>query len=300
MKTRMRTPKLNALKVFDAAARHLNFRLAAEELYVTQGAVAQAIRGLEADLEISLFKRMARGVALTEVGSKYHQEISQGLTIIDMATKNLHTDSQVITVSVPPSFASKWLVPRLPYFFEVNPGIEVRTIANEAVTDFHTQDVDAVVRQGAKPVDKGLLATLLAPTQLGIVCAASNAPEPGTLCDLESFARLPLIQDSHRHWERLFDERGIQRPNHFLQFNQTALAMDAAANGQGCAVVPRLLSFDDVASGRLIEVWSVDCETETGFWVVHPEDAPSNRKARSSFVDWMHTEAQGQHSIAIK
>lgn len=297
----MRAPKLNALKVFDAAARHLNFRLAAEELHVTQWAVAQAIRGLEADLEVTLFRRLARGVTLTEAGAKYHREVSQGLAIIDIATKKLHASSQEITVSVPPSFASKWLVPRLPYFFEANPGIEVRTIASEAVTDLHAQDVDAVVRQGPKPVEKNIVATLLASAQLGIVCSASNAPEPGSFSDLESFARAPLIQDSHRHWENLFDERGIgrpDRPDHYLQFNQTALAMDAAANGQGFAVVPRLLSSNDVSSGRLVEVWTAECEIEAGFWVVHPDDAPPNREARSSFVNWMLSEAHSHNTIA--
>jgi len=283
----MRTPKLNALKVFDAAARHLNFRAAAAELNVTQGAVAQTVRGLEADLGVRLFRRLARGVALSDVGETYHLEIAQGLAIIDRATNVLKSGSGAVTVSVPPSFASKWLVPRLPYFFEANPGLEVRTVASESVTDFRTQDVDVAVRQGARPTGPGLFITLLAPLHLCIVCAASNARELGRDCGIEAFAGLPLIQDSHQHWDRLFNAVGIERSGHLLQFNQTALAMDASVNGQGFAVVPRLLASGDLVSGRLVEVWADIHDDQTGYWLVHPENAPSNRQARSSLVDWI-------------
>lgn len=293
----MRTPKLNALKVFDAAARHLNFRVAAAELNVTQGAVAQTVRGLEADLGVRLFRRLARGVALSDVGARYHLEIAQGLAIIDRATNMLNSGSGVVTVSVPPSFASKWLVPRLPYFFEANPGLEVRTVASEAVTDFRTQDVDVAVRQGARPTGQGLFTTLLAPLYLCIVCGASNAAELGVNCGIEAFADLPLIQDSHLHWDRLFNALGIERSGHLLQFNQTALAMDASVNGQGFAVVPRLLASDDLSSGRLVEVWADIRDEETGFWLIHPESAPSNRQARSSLVDWMLSECRG-HTVS--
>lgn len=288
----MRTPKLNALKVFDAAARALNFRIAAGELNVTQGAVAQTIRGVEADLGVRLFKRMARGVALTEVGKKYHHEVSQGLAIIDQATERLHSRSDTITVSVPPSFASKWLVPRLPYFFEANPEIKIRTIASEVLTDLHKQDVDVAVRQGNMPTDGGLYLALLASNQLCIICGPKYASELAMNTDWELFSTLPLIQDSHRLWENLFGEHGIKPLNHIQQFNQTALAMDAAANDQGYAIVPRMLALDDLSSGRLIEVWTDDRETETGFWLVHLDDDPPNSKARSLFVDWMRSEAQ--------
>lgn len=294
----MRPPRLNALKVFDAAARHHNFRVAAAELNVTQGAVAQAIRGLEADLEVSLFRRLPRGVALTEAGSSYHFEISQALAIIEQATNKLYSYVDAITVSVPPSFASKWLVPRLPYFFEANPGIEVRTIASETVTDFRTQDVHIAIRQGVRPLDEGLVATLLAPSRFCIVCGASFAADLTSEVSVETISGLPLVQDSHRHWESLLDAHGVARLDHFLQFNQTALAMDAAANGQGLAVVPRLLASDDLKAGRLVEVLAVDHQSETGFWLVHPNDDPPNRKARSSFVDWLLADVESHAAPA--
>ncbi|MEL7529068.1 MAG: LysR family transcriptional regulator, partial [Pseudomonadota bacterium] len=150
----MRPPKLQHIKMFDAAARHLNFRLAAEELNLTQGAVAQAIRAMEADLGLRLFERKARGLSFTEAGRRYHSEISKGLEIINEATRNLLPAVNRVSISLPPSFASKWLVPRLPNFMETNPDIDVRIIASEHLTDFQTQDVDIAVRQGRRPTNR--------------------------------------------------------------------------------------------------------------------------------------------------
>lgn len=282
----MRRPKLNALKVFDAAARHLNFRAAAEELNVTQGAVAQTIRMLESDLGVIFFKRLARGVALTELGAKYHLGVSQGLATIDSATESLFEKTRAVTVSVPPSFASKWLVPRLPYFLETNPGVEVTTIASEALADFQTQDIDVAVRQGARPSGHDLHSVLLAPMRLCIVGSPAIATTKD-IAGINVFANGRLIQDGHRHWERLFTDQGIEMTGSLLQFNQSALAMDAAANGQGYAVVPRLLASDDLASNRLVEVWEDQQETQNGFWIVYPKSHRSNKDALTTFVDWM-------------
>ena len=103
----MRTPSLNALRMFDAAARHLNFTLAAEELHLTQGAVAQQVRRLESELGFKLFERRARGLAFTEVGRRYHAPVRRALAIIDDATRKLRPESTRVTLSVTPSFASK-------------------------------------------------------------------------------------------------------------------------------------------------------------------------------------------------
>lgn len=103
----MRKPNLNALRAFDAAARLGSFQAASGELHVTQGAIAQQIRKLEADLGLPLFIRAARGVTLTETGAAYHHEISKALSLIDRATRALQPDTRIVTLSVPPSLASK-------------------------------------------------------------------------------------------------------------------------------------------------------------------------------------------------
>ncbi|MEO0980744.1 MAG: LysR family transcriptional regulator, partial [Pseudomonadota bacterium] len=194
--------------MFDAAARHLNFRLAAEELNLTQGAVAQAIRAMEADLGLRLFERKARGLSFTEAGRRYHSEISKGLEIIDEATRNLLPAVNRVSISLPPSFASKWLVPRLPNFMETNPDIDVRIIASEHLTDFQTQDVDIAVRQGRRPTNRDLAVQLLAPMNLAAYCSPAVDLPSGALLALTDMTGLPLIQDGHRYWEQFLPEHG--------------------------------------------------------------------------------------------
>lgn len=139
----MRSPNLNSLKMFDAAARHLNFRLAAEELNLTQGAVAQQVRRLESDLGLQLFYCKARGLALTEVGRRYHRPVSRALAMIDDATRKIQPESTSITLSSTPSFASKWLVPRLVSFSQAYPTIDVQTVASEGLANHRYLGVSA-------------------------------------------------------------------------------------------------------------------------------------------------------------
>ncbi|MET1413828.1 LysR substrate-binding domain-containing protein [Roseibium sp. HPY-6] len=288
----MRSPRLQHIKMFDAAARHQNFRLAAEELNLTQGAVAQAVRTLEADLNVVLFERKARGLAFTEAGQLFHSEISKGLAIIEEATKKLYPIINSVTISVPPSFASKWLVPRLPLFMETHPDIDVRIFASEQITDFKSQNVDLAVRQGNRPSNQKLEVRKLAPLELKAFCSPSAEFCPQGHRQLTDLVRLPLIQDGHRHWDRLLGDHGLSHSGPSLQFNQTSLALDAAANRQGIAVAPRLVAEADVRSGRLCEVWSDDTETDLGFWLVHPVKRPANLKARSALVDWISSECR--------
>jgi len=284
----MRHPRLNAVRMFDAAARHLNFRVAAEELNLTQGAVAQAVRGLEADLGVVLFRRLARGLALTEMGEVYHSKISRGLALIDEAASGLQPPSNTISVSVPPSFASKWLVPKLPNFAEAYSELEVRIVATEAVTNFASQDVDIAIRQGGRPNDGNSKASLLAPIDLCAFCSPVAKFSTRRTASLKRLAHLPLIQDSHRHWERLLpNDSGVSQ---FLQFNQTALALDAAANGQGVAIAPVLVGARDVELGRLVEIWRDKSPDEDGFWLVQPRTVTSNVMARRAFTEWLKKE----------
>lgn len=284
----MRHPRLNAVRMFDAAARHLNFRVAAAELNLTQGAVAQAVRGLESDLGVVLFRRLARGLALTELGKVYHSKVSRGLILIDEAASALQPLSNTISVSVPPSFASKWLVPKLPNFAEAHSDIEVRIVATEAVTNFASQDVDIAIRQGSRPSDRSSKATLLAPIDLRAFCSPDAKFSTRRTTNLKRLAHLPLIQDSHRHWERLLpDGSGASQ---LLQFNQTALALDAAANGQGIAIAPLLIGTRDVEHGRLVEVWRDESPDKDGFWLVQPRAVTSNIVARRAFTEWLDKE----------
>lgn len=283
----MRLPNLNSLRMFDAAARHLNFRRAAEELHLTQGAVAQQVRRLEADLGVTLFVRAARGLALTAVGADYHAPVRRALQIVQDATDNIAPRTARIILSVPPSFASKWLVPRLAAFAEANPDIALSIHASETLTDFRSDGVDLAIRQGPAPSGADLASVLLAPVNLCAVCSPGFAAEQAKEATLADLGAHQLIQDAHRAWEKLFQVEGLSPPARMLAFNQTALALDAAANGQGIALTPRLLADDDIARGRLVIVWSAPKQDASAYHLVYPAERSRHAAIRQILVDWL-------------
>ncbi len=277
--------------MFDAAARHLNFRLAAEELHLTQGAVAQQVRRLEADLGLSLFHRKARGLALTEIGRGYHISVRRALAIIDDATHKLRPQNTLVTLSVTMALASKWLVPRLGAFSRANPDIETKIVASDGLADFRSDGIDLAIRQGKPPFGADLNFELLAPLELCAVCRPGYAGEVGPINQFQDFVAHRLIQDSHNHWEMLFEEAGLSAQRRILQFNQTALAMDAATHDQGIALVPRLLLGNELTQGDLVEVWHDNRTSQSGYYVVYPSIRKPN-PARQAVIEWILSEAE--------
>lgn len=148
MSTELDLPPLNGLRAFAAAGRHLTFRAAADELGVTQGAVAQQVRGLEDHLGLRLFLREPRGLAFTEEGRAYHTAISHAFSQLADATTALRSSPSRVTISVTPTFASKWLIPRLAEFTAAHPDIDLRITATERVLSFRADGIDLAVRQG--------------------------------------------------------------------------------------------------------------------------------------------------------
>lgn len=278
----MRLPNLNSLRMFDAAARHLNFRLAADDLNLSQGAVAQQVRRLEADLGHKLFQRHARGLSLTDAGRSYHQPIRQALELIEQATSALSPSEHKITLSVPPSFAAKWLVPRLPDFEAAHPNIELRILAEEALSDFKRDGIDLAIRLGTRPSDPELHTELLSPIDLVAVARLGVALTLGKDPSIEELAQSVLIQDGHYYWDQLLREAGLIATRRVLQFNQTALAMDAAMNGQGLALVPRIF----LDGQPLQQIWQAPVIGDAGFFVVWPREK-TRSATRQSVVGWI-------------
>ena len=247
----MRRPNLNRLAMFDAAARHLNFGLAANEQNVTQGAVAQQVRGLEADLQIKLFIRLPRGLALTDAGSRYHDAVSSALSIIDEATEKLKPSPPRITLSLPPSLAVKWLVPRLPGFQDQNPGLEIATLATERLADFRTDGIDLAIRLGTPPFP-GLESRFLCRVHLLPVCSPAYASQFKRIENLSDLYGSRLLEDGHSPWNRHLGRPGVRDRFKVLAFNHSSLAIEAAIDGQGIALVPELLVRQDLAQKRLV------------------------------------------------
>ncbi|KIP90858.1 MULTISPECIES: transcriptional regulator GcvA [Pseudomonas] len=266
-------PSLNALRVFEVVARHLNFRLAAEELGVTQGAVAQQIRGLEADLGLRLFERQPRGLALTESGRSYSLSVRRAFELIADATQGLRPAPLHLTVSVTPTFASKWLIPRLPDFSMQHPQIDLRILASERLSSFHNDGVDVAVRYGRPPFGPGLQAELLLEQAIVAVMSLGLLERFGPPSDLQGLARYSLLHDAHNLWPRFLDLLFPEAPQataRSVRFNQTSLAIEAAIAGQGIALANRFFVARDIQAGRLIDPFDATLQDERGFYLLSP------------------------------
>ncbi|MCG7520930.1 LysR substrate-binding domain-containing protein [Ruegeria sp. Ofav3-42] len=260
-------PPLNALRAFEASARHLNFRLAAEELGVTQGAVAQQVRGLEARLATQLFDRLPRGLALTEAGRRFHAPLRRAFRLIEDAVEDLSGDRQ-ITISVTPSFASKWLVPRLQDFTEQHPEISVQVDARERLANFQGDGVDIAVRQGRAPFGPGLAAEPLFSTTFVPVCSPKIAVDISQPADL---LKHKLLNDTHGLWPLFLQRAGVTGKPRMMSFSQTSLAIDAAVSDQGVALANEPLVSAQLAAGQLVRPIPDELVEDLGFYIVTPK-----------------------------
>lgn len=273
-------PPLNSLRAFDAAGRRLSFRAAADELGVTQGAVAQHVRQLEAHLDVVLFERVPKGLAFTSAGRSYHSRISGVFAELRAATAELKPEPNKVLISVTPTFAAKWLIPNLPGFAAAHPNIDLRIMATEKVSSFHSDGIDLAVRQGSPPFGASLDVALLSRQSLVAVAAPSLANKrdcplsPKTLADPKTLAELPKVHDTHDLWPRYLAHLGVQDQSHrHLRLSQTSLAVDAAIAGQGVALVSRFLVAHDLEVGRLVEVGAAWDAGENDFYVLMPRSA---------------------------
>jgi LysR family glycine cleavage system transcriptional activator len=288
-----RFPPLNGLRVFEVVARHLNFRLAAEELGVTQGAVAQQIRGLEAELGLKLFERHSRSLAMTEAGRGYITNIRRAFELIAEATEALRPEPFHLTISVTPSFAAKWLLPRLPAFTSSHPDIDLRIVASDRLSNFQTDAVDLAVRYGHPPFGSGLTAELLFDEAIVAVASPFLVDKLGKPEKDGNVARYALLHDAHDFWPQFLDKalkRGTRAPTKNIRFNQTSLAIDAAIAGQGLALASRFLVEEDIASGRLVRVLSSELRAGSGFYVIAPR-RPRHPTPVAAVTKWLFAEA---------
>jgi LysR family glycine cleavage system transcriptional activator len=268
---RHRLPPLNALRAFEASARHLNFRLAAEELGVTQGAVAQHVRGLEADLAIKLFDRLPRTLALTGPGRSYAAQLRRAFDLMIQATAALRPEPLRLTISVSPTFASKWLIPRLPDFTTAHPEIELQILASESLSNFQSDGVDIAVRQASPPFAADLLVDLLFEQELVAVCSPRLLSHPPRPLQPEEVDRFTLLNDTHDLWPEFIDRalgRSASPTAKRLRFSQTSLAMDAAVAGQGMALAARFLVEQDIEAKRLVQAFAPTLRERTDSFVV--------------------------------
>jgi LysR family glycine cleavage system transcriptional activator len=281
MKSRRSLPPLNALRAFEVSGRRLSLRAAADELGVTQGAVAQQVRALEEHLGLALFQRHPRGLQLTLAGAAYLAEVTRAFDTLADATGRLLVRPDTVTISVTPTVAAKLLIPRLGDLQAALPDVELRTVATEALSDFERDQVDIAVRLTRPPFAADLEAKLLFRQDLVAVASPRLVGNVTLPLSSEQLRALPLLHDAQGHWAT-FLKTSSKLPG--AVFNQTTLALDAAMAGQGVALACKAFVAMDLAAGRLVQV------AEAGtlgpdFYLVRKRSAPV-RQSVDAVWDW--------------
>jgi LysR family transcriptional regulator, glycine cleavage system transcriptional activator len=291
---RPRLPPLNALKAFEAAARHESFTRAAEELFVTPGAVSHQVKALEAELAVKLFNRERQRLIITEAGKDYLTVVRDALDRIAIGTERLlqRQNAGVLTVSTSPDFAAKWLVHRLGHFAEAHPGIDLRVSATLHHVDFAREEVDLAVRHGDGNWP-GLDTVRLSAEQLFAVCSPKLLTGRRRLNKPADILNFPLLHlDSRTDWTNWLQAAGLDGADvmHGPVLNRASMVIDAAINGQGVALARTTLAAWDIINGRLVRPFPESLRLSKTYWIVCPKATTTVPKI-VTFRDWLLTEA---------
>lgn len=289
-----RLPPLNLFRAFDAAARHLSFTAAAEELLVTQSAVSQQIRQLEEFLDVRLFRRLPRGLELTREGTALSGSVGEALNIIGRACgKLVDPDAPaLLCVNATPAFASKWLAPRLKRFMELHPNIRVTLLSSPDPVSFNRQDIDVAIRWGKGHWD-GAHAELIAREPILGLCSPSLAAANPAGFAVDDFARHTLLQVINQpSWMAWLERHGISGSafRDTLYFSDANLMIEAAVQGQGICFTSLLLVESDIRCGRLVRVSRTEVRSDDSFYVLCSPDMVDKPKI-SVFRDWLISES---------
>jgi LysR family glycine cleavage system transcriptional activator len=291
---RRRLPSLNAIRAFEAAARHESFTKAADELCVTQGAVSQQVKSLEAELGLALFRRERQRLALTPAGRAYLATARDALDRLAEGTSRLLAQHKagVLDVSASPNFAAKWLVHRLGRFAEAHPGIALRISATMHHVEFAREDVDLAIRHGdGRWPDLDVVK--LADEQLFPVASPRLAGTRAAARRSALLARATLLHSVDRSdWSRWLAAAGIADVDveRGPVFSQASMAIDAAIDGQGIALARTALAAWDLVAGRLVRPFGPALDVPYAYWIVTPKGAPA-RTPIARFRDWLIAEA---------
>lgn len=302
--THLRSRPISAghLRAFEAVARHLNFRAAAEEMALTQSAVSRQIQSLEEEVGVSLFLRHTRAVELTSAGAQLLLSVQQALPRIDMAVRQIRQSAgrKSVALTTFASFASMWLIPRLEAFQRDNPEIDIRIDASDIAIDLDVADVDIALRygppEGMPPGAVRLFGETLTPVASPWLIKSN--PPIKTPADI---ARFTLIEagDAHRThlewltWRRWFEVNGLERaqPKRWLYFNYAYQMVQAALTGQGLVLARSSLIAESLANGDLIEVLPQHrLDSPMAYWLI---SGPRNalRPEIKAFSDWLEAQA---------
>jgi DNA-binding transcriptional LysR family regulator len=285
-------PPLNALRAFEAAARHGSFVAAADELSVTPAAISHQVKALEERLGVALFRRLARGLALTAEAEALLPDLRDAFDRMALALDRVGRQSggKVLTISLVTTFLLAWLVPRLHRFQAKHADIEVRMTTARHVVDFSREDIDAAVRFVDRPED-GLFAMKLFNDVLTPLCGRRYRDRIKTFEDLR---KVPLIDTAfHPEWPIWLEAMGLQalKPHRSLAFDSTKIAVEAAIEGAGVAIGPPNLFREEIEEGRLFQPFPEVVESGKAWWFVCPAVTAERPKIKT-FRAWLAEELE--------
>ena len=289
-------PPLSSLRCFEAVARQLSFSKAAEELNVTPGAVSQQIRAFEELLGTRLFDRTKRSVALTQVAARMLPDVQAGLGLLSRACSNraLPLGERTLTISVAPSFASKWLLPRLPSFYDQHADIELRISATVELAEFKRDGIDLAIRLGHGRYP-GLHAEPLFAEALTPLCSPKILKGQGRLKTPDDLRKHRMIHDTsipgqgeHSAWDKWLALAGAKHisARRGVRFTLAELAMQAAIDGAGVVLGRLVLAEGDLAAGRLVRPFKPVLPLDVSYFLVRSEET-TPRPEMLHFRDWL-------------
>ncbi|MDW3205228.1 MAG: transcriptional regulator GcvA [Alphaproteobacteria bacterium] len=303
-------PPLAALRAFEAAARHLSFKAASEELRVTPAAISQQIKTLEEYTGVKLFRRLTRALALTEAGRQAAPEVSAAFDQLENAYVIMRSGGRAgpLNVSLPPSLASKWLVPRLARFHERHPEIDLRIDANSRLVQFDSEAIDLAVRFGMGSYP-GLTSEPLFQTRTLPVCSPKLTRGENALRNLSDLRNHTLIhlqetgaaamEDTWAMWLRAAGITDVD-PTRGPRFNTHSLVIDAAIAGQGVALVEYVFADAELASGKLVQPFAdvPILNANLGYHVVFPPHHGDDPRLQA-FRSWLFEERDRTLNVTV-
>lgn len=290
----MHLPSLHAVLCFSVVGRKLSVKLAADELHVSPAAVSQQLAKLEKTLGIQLLIRSTRKIELTEAGKMYLREVEPALRRISEATQRVTRKPErlAMTVSCTVGFAMQWLLPRLPGFQALEPGIDIRINTTNRLVNLLTEEIDFAVRHGSGTYP-GLEAERLINDRLHPVCSPSLLPEGARLSAPVDLAGFTLLHDEHRGdwvmWLRSVGADNVD-PDQGPIFVESKGAIDAAVAGQGIALLRKSMVRDELSSGKLVIPFHTAIETPVAYYLVY-DSTVLLQKHNERFRKWIIAQA---------
>lgn len=293
---------LNALRAFEATARLGSFVDAATELDVTPAAVGQQVRMLEEYFATALFDRQGKKLVLSEAARSVFPDIRDAFDRLAQATDRLRDTRRgpLVTVTLPPSFAAKWLIPRIEGFRLAHPDVDLRLDTTDRLVDLTRENIAVGIRYGSAGRYPGLEASLLLSEEVFPVCSPSLITRVRKLREPDDLAHFKLIHDTtmeaHSNfptwatWLKTARARRVD-PRPGLRINSSIMSLQAAIDGQGIALGRSVITAGDLREGRLIRPLRPACATNYSYYLVYPSGVPLSRAA-SAFCDWLKKQAQ--------